>query len=88
VAQDALEHRGCDDLGLFAGRGNDLPRLRNVSVPTPSMVPRRGCCDACGGSLRGLGCDAQYSSARMIVRARVVTAGSAGGGEPISVARS
>ena len=54
------------------------------------MVRRRVSCGAGweGSPARGSSLGAQYSSARMIVSTRVVTAGSAGSGEPISVARS
>ena len=57
---------------------------------TPSMAAATLVALRLGGlsRLRGASLGAQYSSARMIVRTRVVTAGSAGSGEPNSVARS
>ena len=48
------------------------------------IAVRVGRAPSLAGELQG----AQYSSARMIVSTRVVTAGSVGSGEPNSVARS
>ena len=64
--------------------------LRGLRAPGKDgalQEPYRGLRGLRGGLTRvAVGC--QYSSARMIVSTRVVTAGSAGSGEPNSVARS